>query len=321
MKKILSIAALIAAFGLQVKAQDGFVKTVKGNLVKNFTNKPGDKIKLDDVITFDVVQKTDKDSLLGSSYTSGRPVKIQVQAPQNTPDLMDVFPMLAAQDSACVKVPTDSIFKGHDTERPPFFPKGSYLICYIKIQRVQTLNDAIGERNKAIDSLRNAETVSRDKYITDHKLVLKTTKSGLKYVITKPSLKAKPLAGDTVLVDYVGKLLDGTVFDTSIKEVAQKTGTYQEGRPYEPIKFPVGKQNVIAGWDEGLLLVNNGAKATFIIPSNLAYGDQGSGAIPPFATLVFEVEMRGIHPIKHPPVKHPVKKGVAKKHTTTTKKS
>jgi FKBP-type peptidyl-prolyl cis-trans isomerase FkpA len=321
MKKILSIAALLAVAGFQVRAQDGFVKTVKGNLVKNFTNKPGDKIKVDDVITFDVVQKTDKDSLLGSSYTSGHQVKIQVQAPQNTPDLMDVFPMLAAQDSACVKVPTDSIFKGHDAERPPFFPKGSFLICYIKIQRVQSLNDAIGERNKAIDSMRNGETAAREKYITDHKLVLKTTPSGLKYMITKPSLKPKPLAGDTVIVDYTGRLLDGTVFDTSIKEVAQKSGTYQEGRPYEPLKFPVGKQNVIAGWDEGLLLVNNGAKATFIVPSNLAYGDQGSGAIPPFSTLVFEVEMKGIHPIKHPPVKHAVKKAVTKKHTTTTKKS
>src|SRR5579872_3598484 len=178
MKKILSIAALVAVFGFQVRAQNGFVKTSKGNLVKNLTNKPGDKIKVDDVITFDVVQKTDKDSLLGSSYTSGRPVKIQVHAPQNTPDLMDVFPLLALQDSVCVKVPTDSIFKGHDTERPPFFPKGSFLVCYIKIERVQSLNDAIGERNKSIDSMHNAETASRDKYIADHKLVLKTTKTG-----------------------------------------------------------------------------------------------------------------------------------------------
>jgi len=321
MKKIFSIAVLLAVLGFQVKAQDGYVKTAKGNLVKNLTNKTGDKIKVDDVITFDIVQKTDKDSLLGSSYTAGRPVKIQVKAPQNTPDLMDVFPLLAVKDSACVKVPTDSIFKGHDAERPPFFPKGSFLVCYIKVERVQSLNDAIGERNKSIDSMRNVETTSRDKYITDHKLVLNTTKTGLKYVITKPSIKSKPLAGDTVLVDYVGKLLDGTVFDTSIKEVAQKSGTYQEGRPYEPLKFPVGKQNVIAGWDEGLLLLGNGAKATFVIPSNLAYGDQGSGAIPPFATLVFDVEMKGIHPIKHAAAKPAAKKPVAKKHTAAKKKS
>src|SRR3569833_3140642 len=132
MKKLFLVTVLLMAFGLKLWAQDGFVKTPQGNLVKNVTNRPGDKIKLDDVITFNVVQKTEKDSLLVSTYTSGQPVKIQVKASTNTTDLMDVFPLLTAQDSAYVKVPTDSIFKGHDAERPPFFPKGSYLICQIK---------------------------------------------------------------------------------------------------------------------------------------------------------------------------------------------
>src|SRR6185437_547737 len=135
MKRFFLVAALLTGMSAQLMAQDGFVKTPKGNLVKNLTNKPGDKIKVNDVITFDIVQKTDKDSLLGSSYTSGQPIKIQVQEPRTTPDLMDVFPTLALKDSACVKVPTDSIFKGHDAERPPFFPKGSFLVCYLKIER------------------------------------------------------------------------------------------------------------------------------------------------------------------------------------------
>jgi len=317
---------LLIGAGAQLMAQDGFVKTPKGNLLKNLTNKTGDKIKVNDVITFDIVQKTDKDSLLGSSYTSGQPIKIQVQEPKTTPDLMDVFPLLAAQDSACVKVPTDSIFKGHDNERPPFFPKGSYLVCYVKIERIQTLDEAMGERNKALDSMRTAETAARSKFVAGLKGPVKTTKSGLQYIITQPSLKARPLAGDTVVVEYAGKFLDGTLFDTSIKDVAMKSGKYQEGRPYEPLKFPVGAQKVIPGWDEGLMLLGSGAKATFIIPSNLAYGDQGYNGIPPFATLVFDVELKGIHPIKHaapkPAVKKPVtKKPAAKKTAATAKKN
>jgi len=323
MKKLIYTAAiLIAAIG-QLRAQEGFTRTGEGVLVKNLTNKPGTKIKVNDVVTFDIVQKTDKDSLLGSTYASGQPVKLQVHAPQNQADLMDVFPLLAAQDSACAKVSTDSIFKGHENDRPPFFPKGSYLVCYIKIQRVQSLDEAIAERNKLVDSLKSAETAARTKYITDHKLVLKTTASGLKYIITKPSIKYKPLAGDTVLVDYVGKLLDGQVFDTSIKAEAQKSGTFQEGRPYEPIKFVVGQGKVIQGWDEGLLLLGSGAKATFIIPSSLGYADQGQGAIPPYSTLVFDVEMKAVHPIKHPaqPLKHTAKKPVAKRPIATKKKS
>ena len=321
MKRLFLIATILTGALCQVKAQDGFTKTGEGVLVKNLTNKSANKIKVNDVITFDIVQKTEKDSVLGSSYTSGQPVKIQVHAPQNQADLMDVFPLLAAQDSAIVKVSTDSIFKGHETDRPAFFPKGSYLVCLIKIQRVQSLDDAIAERNKVIDSLRSSEIAARTKYIADKKLVLKTTATGLKYLITKPSVKYKPLAGDTVLVDYVGKLLNGQVFDTSIKAEAEKSGTYQQGRPYEPIKFVVGKANVIPGWDEGLLLLGNGAKATFIIPSNLAYADQGSGDIPPYSTLVFDVELKDVHPIKHPaqPVKHTTKKPIAKKHSSSNK--
>ena len=323
MKRLFLIATILTGAFCQVKAQDGFTKTGEGVLVKNLTNKSGNKIKVNDVITFDIVQKTEKDSVLGSSYTSGQPVKIQVHAPQNQADLMDVFPLLAAQDSAIVKVSTDSIFKGHETDRPPFFQKGSYLVCLIKIQRVQSLDDAIAERTKVIDSLRSSEIAARTKYIADKKLVLKTTATGLKYLITKPSVKYKPLAGDTVLVDYVGRLLNGQVFDTSIKSEAEKAGTYQQGRPYEPIKFVVGKEKVIPGWDEGLLLLGVGAKATFIIPSNLGYADQGSGDIPPYSTLVFDVELKDVHPIKHPapPVKHVTKKPVAKKHSTTSSKS
>ena len=310
------------AVALQAKAQDGFVKTPQGDLVKNVTNKPGDKIKVNDVVTFQLTQKTEKDSVLGSTYTMGRPIKIQVQPSKNAADLMDIFPVLAAQDSAYVKVPTDSLFKGHDNERPPFLPKGSYLICNIKIERVQTLDDAMAERKKAIDSVQLAETTARKKYIADNKLTVKTTASGLQYVITKPSLKRKPLIGDTVLVNYTGRTLDGKVFDSSIEADAKKAGLNQPGRKYEPYKFALGGE-VIRGWNEGLLLLNEGSKAKFIIPSDLAYGQEGSGEIPPFATLVFDIELAGVKPIKHaaPAAKPGQKKTTVKKHITAKKKS
>jgi len=311
------------AISVGLKAQDGFVKTPQGDLVKNVTNKPGDKIKVNDVVTFNLTQKTEKDSVLGSTYTMGRPIKIQVQESKNAADLMDIFPVLAEKDSALVRIPTDSLFKGHDDQRPPFLPKGSYLVCQVKIERVQTLDDAMAERNKIIDSMKTNETAERNKYIADHKLVLKTTASGLQYVITKPSLKHKPLAGDTVLVNYVGRFLNGQIFDTSIQTEAEKAGLNQPGRTYEPYKFVVGKGNVVAGWDEGLLLLGNGAKATFVIPSSLAYGQEGYSDIPPFATLVFDLELAGIKPVKHtPPAAKPAaKKPGIKKHAVAKKKS
>src|ERR1700742_998404 len=124
MKKLILIALLYLGVGIQANAQDNFVHTPKGDLVKIITSNPGAKIKLNDVITFDVIQKTEKDSILFSSYAMGHPLKIQVQASENAGDLMDVLTLLAEKDSAFVKVPSDSIFVAHEDQRPPFIKKG-----------------------------------------------------------------------------------------------------------------------------------------------------------------------------------------------------
>jgi len=309
---------LAAAVTARVRAQDGFVRSPHGDLVKILTNNGGAKIQLNDVVTLDIIQKTEKDSVLFSTYAVGSPANVPVRPPQNMADPMEVLPMLADKDSAYVKIPTDSLFKGHDEQRPAFLPKGSYIISLIKIHRVLSQK----EQTKMVDSMFAIENASTAKYITDHKLNVKTTPSGLKYMITQPSLKRKPLKGDTVLVNYTGYTLDGKVFDSSIAADAQKAGLNQPGRKYEPISFDIGTQNIIPAWNEGLLLLNEGAKAKLIIPSKLGYGENGNGDIPPFATLIFDVELVKIKPIKHPAAPKPVvKKGLVKKHTTTTKKS
>jgi FKBP-type peptidyl-prolyl cis-trans isomerase len=236
---------------------------------------------------------------------------------------MEVFPLLTVKDSALVKVPADSIFKGHEEQRPSFLPKGSNLTFIIKIERVQSLNDAIAERNANIEKTKAAETADRNSYITSHKLVLKTTATGLKYTITKPSTKPKPLKGDTLLVNYTGRTLDDKVFDSSVEAVAKSAGLQQPGRTYEPIQIIVGTASVIPGWDEGLLLVNEGAKAMFVIPSGLAYGSQGQGDIKPYSTLVFDIELVKVKPIKHTPkpaAKKPAAKKPAQKKKTPVKK-
>lgn len=105
-----------------------------------------------------------------------------------------------------------------------------------------------------------------------------TTASGLQYeVLTKGSGTKHPSASDLVEVNYEGKLLDGTVFDSS----------YKRG---ESISFPLNR--VIAGWTEGLQLMTEGAKHRLYIPSDLAYGSRGAGRdIGPNATLIFDVEL------------------------------
>jgi len=324
MKYILFIAALV--FAVSASAQNNLAHTPNGDLYQIFTHNTGDKLKLDDVVTFEVIEKTDKDSLLGSTYVAGQPAKARIQPSQNAGDLMQVFPLLTVNDSVLVKVPTDSIFKGHEDQRPAFLPKGSCVNYVLKITKVQSLNEAIAERNAAIEKMKAEEAAGAAKnkvvedaniakYIASHKLILKTTPSGLKYKITKPSLKPKPLPGDTLLVNYAGYTLEGKVFDSSIESVAKAAGLNQPGRTYEPLEMVVGAGGIIQGWDEGLQLLNEGAKAMFIIPSNLGYGSQSSGPdIKPYTTLVFDLELVKIKPTKHPVVaKPPLKKPLAKK--------
>lgn len=297
MKKYI-IVILTLAFGLSAYAQDGLQHTPKGAAYRIFTHNPGEKLKDGDIISFQYIQKTDKDSVLYSTYVSGKPGQARIQPSQNLADLMEIFPLLAVNDSVFVKVPTDSLFKGHEEARPPFFPKGSALNFTIKILKAQSMEAFMND-------LKAAEAVTANKYIADHKIAnLQTTASGLRYVVTQAGTKPKPMNGDTVLVNYVGRGTDDKVFDTSVESVAQATGlaAQQQGRHYEPIKVVIGAQPgqegaVITGWNEGLLLLNEGSKATFVIPSPLAYGPQGNQGIAPFSTLIFDLEVvKVIHP-------------------------
>ncbi|MCB1601879.1 MAG: FKBP-type peptidyl-prolyl cis-trans isomerase [Lysobacterales bacterium] len=122
-----------------------------------------------------------------------------------------------------------------------------------------------------------------DEFLAKNKTVagVKTTESGLQYMVLTEGTGAKPKATDQVKVDYVGTLINGTKFDSSIDRG-------------QPATFPLN--GVIPGWTEGLQLMTVGSKYKFFIPGNLAYGEQGQpqGGIGPNEVLIFEVELKEI---------------------------
>ena len=152
--------------------------------------------------------------------------------------------------------------------------------------------NAVGDKAKAFDAAKAFEDFNKSKadrikkekenelkILKDLSKGFSKTSSGLLYKFEKENNSHKPSNGNKVKVHYKGMLLDGTVFDSSFKR-------------NQPIEFTLGVGQVIKGWDEGISLLGIGDKASFIIPSDLAYGASGAGGvIPPNATLVFEVEL------------------------------
>lgn len=135
---------------------------------------------------------------------------------------------------------------------------------------------------KEIDYVKEDEKIIQE-YIAQNNITgAQRQESGLYYVPTLEGTGAKPKAGQLVSVHYVGTLLNGQEFDNS-----RKRG--------QPIEFQLGVRQVIAGWDEGIALMNQGGKATLLIPSALGYGPRGAGgSIPPNAVLRFDVELVGV---------------------------
>ena len=154
-----------------------------------------------------------------------------------------------------------------------------------------TIN-AVGEKAQSFDPVKAFENFNKlkeerineqkkrtEKLLNDLSDGYSKTDSGLMYKFLDNKNSNKPKNGEKVKVHYKGMLLDGTVFDSSFKR-------------NQPIEFTLGVGQVIKGWDEGISLLGVGDKASFIIPSDLAYGESGAGGvIPPNAPLIFEVEL------------------------------
>ncbi|HZY37551.1 MAG TPA: FKBP-type peptidyl-prolyl cis-trans isomerase [Mucilaginibacter sp.] len=311
MKRKLMFLAL-AAMGL-ASCNGGFKKAPGGLLYDIVVDKAGPSIQPGDFVSLNITLKNDADSVLFSTYDQGSPFMRVMQKPQQASDVFSGFLYLSEGDSAVIKTNIDSLYKAG--ARPAGL-KGKYQIFTVKVEKVIQkghLDEKVFEGrvqdfySKTMDAIKKkaqaAEPGKIKKYIADNNLKVTTTADGLNYQVTKMGTGEKPANGDTVAVYYVGKFVDGKVFDTNIKEEAKKANIpVNPMSPYKPIRFPLGVQGMIKGWNEVLALLPNGSKATFVLPSSLGYGDNGYQRIGPFTPLVFEIELVDVvHPNPNAP--------------------
>lgn len=286
--------ALLAFSACKNSEFEGYTKAENGlhykfyNKVEN-AKSPG----IGDGVGFSfIIKKYSNDSVLVDSKSVGRDGSgiFRYILPKSSfaGSIEDALLMMGQGDSASFIVRADSFYLKTQrfNELPPYIKPGENLVVAIKIHEVKSKKEIEenqkaqqAEMEKAMAERQAQEKPAFDKYLADNKITTKPTASGLIFIETKKGSGVKPKATDNVVVHYTGTLLDGTKFDSSLDRG-------------EPATFPLNQ--VIPGWTEGIQLMSKGSKAKLIIPSSIGYGPQGTGPIPPYATLVFEVELLDI---------------------------
>lgn len=287
-KQIFSVAAMatILLATASCNSKGGFKKTKNGKaeylLVKD--EKGTQTAKEGDMITFNITVSVG-DSIIYNSRTmnNGKPIEMPMPKLDSMADMqlgsIEAMMTMTAGDSLVIRRELDSFVRKQMTFAKPT-DKIEFRYALISIKSKEQF-----EADLKAKSALQAQT--DDKSITDYlaknNITAQKTASGLYYTISKPGSGDNASAGKMVKVKYTGKLLDGTVFDSNIDPKFQHS---------EPLEVTLGQKQVIDGWDEGLTLLNKGAKATFFIPSPMAYGPQGrQPVIPANAILIFDVEL------------------------------
>lgn len=241
-------------------------------------NEEGRKPKEGEVMTYHFVLQNYKDSTLIDTQKMGQPMKRPLQLPPFKGSFEEGLQMMAKGDSATFLVSTDSLIAvGALQPMPELFPKGSDLKITVKMLEIQTM----AEFQKGMEAAREQQKGTDDRaiaaYLTKNNLKAQKTEGGVYVVTTRPGTGPGVTPGDSVRVLYIGKLLDGKVFDQNVKD---------------GLSYPAGQGFLIPGWEEGVMKMKQGEKATVLIPSYLGYGEQGSpGAIPPNSVLVFDLDL------------------------------
>ncbi len=245
----------------------------------------------------------------------GKPGVYGVAKPAFKGDLIEAIMLMTPGDSVVCLVDAYDLFTNAKSKMPDFIKKGDKVQYFIKLVSVKTKAAVMKEQTAAFQKqmeqqMKKQKAEAAKLVIKDDKALqayfkkknitpVKTT-SGMYYTIIEEGTGEKAMPNDTVVMNYTGYFMDGKKFDSN-EDTAFKH--------VQPFTFVLGRGSVIKGWDEGIALLKQGGKATFYIPSGLAYGAQsrpGSAAnpkgIPANSILLFDVQLAKVsHPVPPPP--------------------
>lgn len=270
-------------------ASNGYKVMENGLMYRIVKDVEGTTPKVGDFITIHTYTHVG-DSVLFSSraVNNNEPFEIQVRPPvQPRFDLMDAFQLMSAGDSAIFRVPLDSMI-AMGAPALPWMKQGTGMMLDYEVVmlKVKPQAEAFKEKAEKAKSQMQADEKLLTDYLAKNNVKAVKHQSGLYYKITKQGTGDTAKPGQKVFVNYTGKTMDGKTFDSNVDSSFNHV---------QPFSFVLAQGQVIPGWDIGVGLLKKGAKATFYIPSPLAYGERSpSPAIPANAILIFDVEVTDI---------------------------
>ena len=261
-------------------------KTANGLEYEILVKGDGRQAQLDDIIKGKLILSSNGNIVL--SVDESMPI-FYIQQSIYPGDLNEGLLMLREGDSASFYIPADSLSKymgGLPAEVE------DYMVYTIKVDKLYTQEELELEEAAKEAAALETEQAAIAQYLKENSITVAPEESGIYFISNKKGSGKTIAQGQTVKVNYVGKLLNGKLFDTNIESIAKENNVYNPQRPYEPMEVPAGKGQLIPGFDEALLMMKKGGKATVIIPFAQAYGSRDmSPDIPAYSTLVFDIEI------------------------------
>ena len=265
------------------RPENVFLKTANGieyKIIKVSKSKRTPNVG--DVMYMNMSYRTERtDSLLFASSDLGEEFRMRLAAPSDKGCIEEALMLLHEGDSAVIKVDAIKFFVKSQGKAsiPAFIKKGDRLVFNVRMKKIVSGLDYANANKDMYQKRIDEENSLINRFLINMNYPLKKTDSGLHILTINKGAGKKPSVGSTVKIDYTAAFIDGSVFDSTLERS-------------EPFSFVTGKKEVIVGLEEAVMNMQVGDHCLVIIPFRLAYGDQKYGnVIPPFSTLVFEIEL------------------------------
>lgn len=287
MKKQIRMATMIVAGAAMLAAcgsgdMKGYKQTENG-LYYRFEqqDKNAQQVQEGDVLVGEMTIRLDTTVL---RTNVGRTERLMPAIPTYDGVLHEGIMMMHLGDKATFAIEADSMAKFmQPNQMPPMYEKGKGMKFYyeINLQDIVTKDEFAAEQanyEAEMEKARTAEPELIANYVKENNIKAQPNANGLYVIVKKQGKGTKVAVGRQVAIHYTGRLIDGTVFDSSVGN--------------EPLSYVVGQMGLIRGWEEGVMGQPEGTQLQLIIPSAMGYGPQGAGQmIPPYSTLIFDLDI------------------------------